>query len=198
MNLYFKKSILHSDVVYSFAGVRPLIDDEEVIASKVSRDYNLELEANPHSILSVYGGKVTTYRVLAEDVLSKLQEALPTMGPAWTKGATLPGGDFDLPEHLFQKMLFKYAWLGSDFINRLLDSYGTLSFDVLGDASNMNDLGVKFGHNLYQREVDYLCREEWAKSADDILWRRSKLGLKFSRAERDSLANYIEQSFSAN
>jgi glycerol-3-phosphate dehydrogenase len=198
VNLYFKKSILHSDVVYSFAGLRPLIDDEEVIASKVSRDYNLELEANPHSILSVYGGKVTTYRVLAEDVLSKLKEALPTMGPAWTNGATLPGGDFDLPEHLFQKMLFKYAWLGSDFINRLLDSYGTLSFDVLGDASNMNDLGVKFGHNLYQREVDYLCREEWAKSADDILWRRSKLGLKFSRAERDSLANYIEQSFSAN
>ena len=198
VNLYFKKSILHSDVVYSFAGLRPLIDDEEVIASKVSRDYNLELEANPHSILSVYGGKVTTYRVLAEDVLSKLKEALPAMGPAWTKGATLPGGDFNLSEHLFQKMLFKYAWLGSDFINRLLDSYGTLSFDVLGDASSMIDLGVKFGHNLYQREVDYLCREEWAKSADDILWRRSKLGLKFSCAERDSLANYIEQSFSAN
>ncbi|MBL4582160.1 MAG: glycerol-3-phosphate dehydrogenase [Gammaproteobacteria bacterium] len=198
VNLYFKKAILHSDIVHSFAAVRPLIDDEEVNASKVSRDYNLVLETNPHPILSVYGGKVTTYRVLAEDVLSKLKEALPTMGPAWTKGATLPGGDFDLPEHLFQKMVSKYAWLGPDLINRWLSSYGTLSFDILGDASGMGDLGVKFGHNLYQREVDYLCSEEWAKSADDILWRRSKLGLKFSRAERDSLANYIEQSLLAN
>jgi glycerol-3-phosphate dehydrogenase len=120
------------------------------------------------------------------------------MGPAWTKDATLPGGDFDLLEHLFQKMVSKYAWLDADFINRLLDSYGTLSFDVLGDASGMSDLGVNFGHNLYQREVDYLCMEEWAKSADDILWRRSKLGLKFSRAECDSLANYIEQFFRTN
>ena len=198
VNLYFKKSILHSDVVYSFAGVRPLIDDEEVNASKVSRDYNLELESDPHPILSVYGGKVTTYRVLAEDVLSRLKDVLPAMGPAWTKDATLPGGDFDLPEHLFQKMVSKNAWLGLDLINRWLNSYGTLSSDVLGDASGIGDLGVKFGHNLYQREVDYLCTEEWAKSADDILWRRSKLGLKFSRAERDSLANYIDQSFPAN
>ena len=198
VNLYFKKSILHSDVVYSFAGVRPLIDDEEVNASKVSRDYNLELESDPHPILSVYGGKVTTYRVLAEDVLSRLKDVLPAMGPAWTKDATLPGGDFDLPEHLFQKMVSKNAWLGPDLISRWLNSYGTLSSDVLGDASGIGDLGVKFGHNLYQREVDYLCTEEWAKSADDILWRRSKLGLKFSRAERDSLANYIDQSFPAN
>jgi glycerol-3-phosphate dehydrogenase len=198
VNLYFKKSILHSDVLYSFAGVRPLIDDEEVNASKVSRDYNLELASDPHPILSVYGGKVTTYRVLAEDVLSRLKDTLPNMGPAWTKDATLPGGDFDLPEHLFQKMVSKYAWLGPDLINRWLNSYGTLSFDILSDASAMGDLGVNFGHNLYQREVDYLCTEEWAKSTDDILWRRSKLGLKFSRAQRDSLANYIEQSFLAN
>lgn len=198
VNLYFKKSILHSDVVHSFAGVRPLIDDEEVNASKVSRDYNLELESDPHPVLSVYGGKVTTYRILAEDVLKKLKETLPDMGSTWTAKATLPGGDFDLPEHLFQKMVSSYAWLGPDLINRWMNSYGTLSFDILGDASGIDELGVKFGHNLYQIEVDYLCREEWAKSADDILWRRSKLGLKFSRAERDSLANYIEQSFPAN
>lgn len=198
VNLYFKKSILHSDIVYSFAGVRPLIDDEEVNASKVSRDYNLELESSPHPILSVYGGKVTTYRVLAEDVLSRLQEALPAMGPRWTAKAKLPGGDFDLPEHIFQKFVSKHAWLGPDLISRWLNSYGTLSFDIVGEASGIGDLGVKFGHNLYQKEVDYLCREEWARSADDILWRRSKLGLKFSKAERDSLANYIEQSFPAN
>ncbi|GJM11923.1 MAG: glycerol-3-phosphate dehydrogenase [Pseudohongiella sp.] len=198
VNTYFKKSILHSDVVHSFAAVRPLIDDEEADASKVSRDYNLELESEPHPLLSVYGGKVTTYRVLAEDVLRKLMDTFPEMGPKWTAKATLPGGDFDLPEHLFQKIVSRHAWLGPDLINRWLSSYGTLSFDIIGDASGIGDLGVRFGQNLYQREVDYLCEKEWAKSADDILWRRSKLGLKFSRAERDSLANYIEQSFPAN
>ncbi len=198
VNLYFKKSILHSDVVHTFAGVRPLIDEEEVNVSKVSRDYNLELETEPHPLLSVYGGKVTTYRLLAEEVMDKLKPSLPGIGPAWTAGATLPGGDFDLPEHLFQKLVSKYAWLGPDLINRWLNSYGTLSFDILGDASGIGDLGVKFGHNLYQKEVDYLCREEWSRSAEDILWRRSKLGLKFSRAERDSLSNYIEQSAGAN
>ena len=197
VNLYFKKSILHSDVVYSYSGIRPLIDEEEQNASKVSRDYNLELKMQPHPLLSVYGGKVTTYRVLAEEVLSKLKTALPTMGPAWTANAKLPGGDFDLPEHLFQKLVSKYSWLGPDLISRWLNSYGTLSFDILGDARSIGDLGVKFGHNLYQAEVDYLCKEEWARTADDVLWRRTKLGLKLSKAERDSLANYINQSFSA-
>lgn len=195
VNLYFEKSILHSDVVHSFAGVRPLIDEEEVNASKVSRDYRLELDSAPHPMLSVYGGKVTTYRVLAEDVLQMLAPHLPESGPAWTARATLPGGDFDLPEHLFQKLVSSNAWLGPDLITRWLNSYGTLSFDVLGDAAGIGDLGVKFGHNLYQREVDYLCKEEWARTADDILWRRSKLGLKFSPAERTSLSNYIEQMF---
>lgn len=195
VNLYFKKSILHSDVVNSFAGVRPLIDEDEKNASRVSRDYHLELETDPQPILSVYGGKVTTYRVLAEEVMRRLKTALPQMGPKWTADAKLPGGDFDLPEHLFQKLVSKYAWLGPSLINRWLNSYGTLSFDLLGDARNIGDLGVQFGHGLYQAEVDYLCREEWARSAEDILWRRSKLGLKFSKAERDSLANYIEQSF---
>lgn len=198
VNLYFKKALIHSDIVHSFAGVRPLIDNKEVDASKVSRGYNLVLETDPHPILSVYGGKVTTYRVLAEDVLRKLKKIFPDMGPAWTRSASLPGGDFDLPEHLFQEVVSKYAWLGPDLINRWLNSYGTLSFDILGDASGIGDLGVKFGHNLYQKEVDYLCSKEWAKSADDILWRRSKLGLKFSREERDSLANYIEQSLPTN
>ena len=120
VNLYFKKSILHSDVVYSYSGVRPLIDEEEQNASKVSRDYNLDLKTQPHPLLSVYGGKVTTYRVLAEEVLSKLKTALPTMGPAWTANAKLPGGDFDLPEHLFQKLVLQYSWLGPDLISRWL------------------------------------------------------------------------------
>lgn len=195
VNIYFKKSILHSDVVHSFAGVRPLIDEDEKNASRVSRDYHLELETQPQPILSVYGGKVTTYRVLAEEVMRRLKGVLPQMGPNWTAAANLPGGDFDLPENLFQEFVSKHAWVGPSLINRWLNSYGTLSFELLGEAKGLGDLGVKFGHGLYQAEVDYLCRVEWAKSAEDILWRRSKLGLKFSKAERDSLANYIEQSY---
>lgn len=198
INLYFKKPMLHSDVVYSYAGVRPLIDEQQQNANKISRGYKLKLETSPHPILSVYGGKVTTYRLLAEEALSKLQFIFPDMGPAWTKSAKLPGGDFDLAENLLQRLAAEYAWLDADFITRLVNSYGVLSFDILGEASGTADLGVRFGHNLYQKEVDYLCKEEWAKTADDILWRRSKLGFHFSEAEREALSNYVEPSFPAN
>ncbi len=203
VNLYFKKSILHSDVVYSYAGIRALIDEEKQIneeeknASKLSRDYSLELESSPHPLLSVYGGKITTYRLLAEEALSKLNTTFPDMEPAWTKSAILPGGDFDLPENLFKKLASDYAWLGPNLITRWLNSYGTLSFKILGDASGPGDLGVNFGYNLYQKEVDYLCNGEWARTADDILWRRTKLGFYFSRAQRDALSNYIAQSLPA-
>ncbi|PCJ26391.1 MAG: glycerol-3-phosphate dehydrogenase [SAR86 cluster bacterium] len=195
VNLYFKKSILRSDIVYSFAGVRPLIEELGKDASSVSRDYRLELGTQPHPLLSIYGGKVTTYRILAEEAMNKLQGIFPDMGPAWTSKAKLPGGDFDLPENLFGQLTSRYAWLGPDIISRWQNSYGTISFEILGDAKGTEDLGVKFGQNLYQKEVDYLCNNEWAKTADDILWRRSKLGYGFSRSERTSLANYIEQSF---
>ncbi len=200
VNLYFKKSILHSDVVYSYAGVRTLIDErdeKEQNASKLSRGYRLELEAGPHPLLTVYGGKVTTYRLLAEAALRKLTATFPDMGPAWTKSAKLPGGDFDLPENLSKKLAAEYAWLEPDLRDRYLNSYGTLSFTILGDASGPGDLGLKFGHNLYQKEVDYLCNREWAKTADDILWRRTRLGFYFSGAERDSLSSYIAQSLPA-
>lgn len=195
VNLYFKKSILHSDIVHSFAGVRPLIDEKGKDAQSVSRGYQLELDTSQHPLLSVFGGKVTTYRVLAEEVVDKLRPYFPTMGAAWTRQAKLPGGDFDLPQDLFQQIVSRYAWLGPGLIARWLNSYGTLSFDILGDARAMGDLGVKFGHNLYQKEVDYLCTHEWAMTANDILWRRSKLGLYFTEKERDSLTNYIKQSF---
>lgn len=195
VNLYFKKPILDSDVVHSYAGVRSLIDEEGKNASKVSRDYNLELQSLPHPMLSIYGGKVTTYRVLAEDALEKLKNTFPNMGPTWTKSAKLPGGDFDLPENLLQKLASKYAWLSTDLSTRWLNSYGVLCFDIIGDAAGIADLGIKFGLNLYQKEVDYLCQNEWARTADDILWRRTKLGFTFSREERDSLSNYIEQSY---
>jgi len=195
VNLYFKKPVMRSDIIYSFAGVRPLIEEEGKDASSVSREYRLELEQNPQAILSVYGGKVTTYRVLADEAMEKMRGIFPGLGPSWTAMAKLPGGDFDAPETLFQQLAVDHAWLGPDIINRWLQSYGTISFDILGDAKGPEDMGIKFGNNLYQREVDYLCTHEWARTVDDILWRRSKLGYEFSREDRTSLANYIEQSF---
>lgn len=205
VNLYFKKSLMPSDIVNSYSGVRPLIGEEAGLeaekeskknpATKISRDYRLQLQMKPHPLLTIYGGKVTTYRVLAETAVDMLADYFPNCGPAWTSKAKLPGGDFELTEKLFQEMAADYAWLGPDLIARWLRSYGTLSYDILGEASGMEEFGVRFGANLYQREVDYLCTTEWAKSADDILWRRSKLGYQFTDSERKSLANYISQVY---
>ena len=196
VNLYFKKSISSADIIHSFAGVRPLIDVQGKDSRRVSRDYRLELDTQHHPLLSVYGGKVTTYRKLAEDAVDRLKPFFPSAAPAWTAKAALPGGDFDMQESLFQKLATEYAWLGQGLIKRWLQSYGTLSFGILQGARGLSELGVKFGHDLYQREVDYLCSNEWAQNAEDVLWRRSKLGYQFSEKERSSLDNYISQSFS--
>lgn len=193
-NLYFKKKISRDDVVSTYAGVRPLMEEEGKDATKVSRDYFLDLKASPYPLISVYGGKVTTYRVLAEDVVNKLRPYFVNMAGPWTRSAVLPGGDFEMGESLFAELASRYAWLGPDLIDRWRRSYGTLAFQIVGKASSMSEMGVNFGQNLYQREVDYLCREEWAQSAEDILWRRTKLGLAFTEKQTQSLENYITQS----
>ena len=195
VNLYFEKPLVSSDIVYSFAGVRPLIEELGKDASKVSRDYRLDMEVSAQPILSIYGGKVTTYRILAEEAMHKLKRVFPEMGPSWTGTAKLPGGDFDTVENLSRQLSTDYGWLQPDIISRWLNSYGTLSFEILGDATSTADLGMHFGQNLYQKEVDYLCNHEWARTADDILWRRSKLGVHFSPGERDSLENYLQQTY---
>ncbi len=195
VNLYFKKGVHRSDIVHTYSGIRPLIDQSGKSASSVSRDYRLELETDPYPLLSVYGGKVTTYRVLAEQAVSSLVRFFPRMPSSNTSRAPLPGADFDISENLFQDLATKFGWLGPDMLNRWLANYGSLSFEILGKARGLGDLGVKFGANLYQREVDYLCTEEWARTAEDVLWRRTKLGYVFSEKEKQSLANYINQSY---
>ena len=194
VNLYFQKSILHSEVVRTFAGVRPLIEDEGESATKVSRDYQLKLETAPGPLLTIYGGKITTYRLLAEEAVNMLAPVFPAMGPAWTRAASLPGGDFDIPETLFQELVQRHAWLGADLIGRWLRAYGTCCYDIVQEATSLTGLGQHFGHGLYQKEVDYLCQHEWARSADDILWRRSKLGYLFNDAETATLARYLQNS----
>ncbi len=193
-NLYFKQSIRRSDIVHSFSGVRPLIDESGKAASSVSRDYRLVVDKSPAPMMSVYGGKVTTYRLLAERAVNQLGQFFPRMRGAWTKRARLPGGDFEMTENLFQELAKDYAWLGPDIITRWLGAYGTRSLLILENCRSIGDLGVRFGANLYQREVDYLRKHEWARTAEDILWRRTKLGYQFSDKEEQSLANYLQQT----
>lgn len=194
INLYFRKSVLHSEVVNSFAGVRPLIEEEGESATRVSRDYRLDLESMPQPLLTIYGGKLTTYRLLAEEAVDMLATIFPALRPAWTRQAKLPGGDFDIVENLFQEMVQRHACLGAELIGRWLRSYGTLSYDILQSATSLAELGQHFGHSLYQQEVNYLCQQEWARTAEDILWRRSKLGYFFSAAETATLSRYLQQT----
>jgi len=143
--------------------------------------------------LSVFGGKLTTYRRLAEAAMAKLARFFPGMQATWTAGAPLPGGDFpyDGVETVRAELRRRYAFLAEPTARRLVRSYGTLAGEMLGDARDAAALGQMFGADLTEREVDWLVRSEWARTADDVLWRRSKLGLRFNAAETTALADYL-------
>jgi glycerol-3-phosphate dehydrogenase len=181
VNRYFRKQVTPADVVRSYSGVRPLYDDEAENASAVTRDYVLDMDspADGGTILSVFGGKITTYRRLAEHALEKLQAVLPC-GPAWTGSAPLPGGD--IPDADFDRFEAGFAsahpFLPPKLALRLARAYGSKAVTVLGGATSLEAMGRDFGGGLHQCEIDYLAAHEWAQTADDILWRRSKLGLK--------------------
>ncbi len=189
-NLYFKKPTPRDDIVGSYSGVRPLVEEEGKSATRTSRDYRLDLISSPHPLLSVYGGKVTTYRVLAEAVMDKLEAHL-AVGKAWTRTALLPGGDFDKTDNLQAELAQLWPWLDPALLHRWVHSYGTMTRHLVGNAGDMTALGRHFGASLYQREVDYLVHQEWACTAADILWRRSKLGYVFSDEETQALADYL-------
>ena len=192
-NHYFKTPIEATDIVHTFSGVRPLLDDHSADAQAVTRDYKLILnnDDNQAALLSVFGGKITTYRKLAENAVDKLALFYPHMTEAWTKSAPLPGGDFSEKATLITQLQVKYNWLPELLLNRLVRSYGTLTNALLGNCSALADLGCHFGHGLYAQEVDYLINNEWAKTSDDILWRRTKLGLCFRKAQVTALDNYL-------
>ncbi|MBL0923254.1 MAG: glycerol-3-phosphate dehydrogenase [Sphingomonadaceae bacterium] len=196
-NIYFKKQLAPADVIYSYAGVRPLVDDGSGKPETASRGYHFDVDADEHDsapILSVFGGKITTYRHLAENAIGQLAPYLPMLsGPGWTLEEPLPGGNFPTEgvAALRADILERYPFLPQPIIHRLARSYGTRAATLLGEAKHITDLGAHFGHGLYQAEVDYLIAHEWAKSADDILWRRGKLGLRFSARERDLLESYV-------
>ena len=195
---YFDVPIRSEQVVWSYSGVRPLYDDNADSASKVTRDYKLHLDSSGAPVLSVYGGKITTFRKLSEEVVDMLEPALGLIGEqgksGWTETASLPGGD--IPDANFDAFLQKaekqYPWADSRLIYDYARNYGTLLDELLQECTGESDLGQYFGGLLYQVEVDYLIRHEFAQTAEDIIWRRSKKGLQLNEEQVDHLQSYLE------
>jgi glycerol-3-phosphate dehydrogenase len=192
---YFAESVRRKDIVWTYSGVRPLYDDGASKAQEATRDYVLKSDApdGQAAIVNIFGGKITTYRRLAESMLEKIEEHLGRRGKAWTAEASLPGGDFPATgfEAEVAKLKTAYPFLDLTHARRLTRLYGTRARILLGLAQSQADLGRHFGADLYEAEVRYLMSQEWAMTAEDILWRRTKRGLKLTREQADALDRYM-------
>ncbi len=195
INRYLAHPCAPGQAVWRYAGVRPLYDDGTSDPSAITRDYTLRVDDldGRAPVLSVFGGKITTYRRLSEHVLEKLESYFPRMKAAWTAGSPLPGGDFGgrSPAQALGALATRYAGLPQETRNGVLRRHGTLAADVLGEARSVSDLGEDFGSGLCERELVYLQQREWAASAEDVLWRRTKCGLGMSAAQRARVAERI-------
>ncbi len=197
VNEYFRTSIGAADAVWAYAGVRSLYDDGAGKPQDIGREYALILDerSGEAPLLTVYGGKITTYRRLAEEVVDRLAHFFPP-SRRWSATSPLPGGDFpyDGIEALIRRTLARWPFLTDAHARRLVGAYGTRVENVLQDAARLDDLGQRFGANLTAAEVRYLMEKEWAQTADDVLWRRSKLGLWFSPPQHSTLENFMARS----
>lgn len=194
-NEYLAQDISEKDVVWTYSGVRPLYDEGAASATAATRDYTLKLETGAGGpILNVFGGKITTYRRLAEAALEKIATQLPMPKGAWTAGVPLPGGDFPVKGVSAQIEALKadYPFLSEFWAQRLVRAYGTEARDVLGDAGSAEDLGPDFGATLTGREVLWLMQKEFARTAEDVVWRRGKLGLRLKPEEVKSLGAWMD------
>ncbi|KAB2889872.1 MAG: glycerol-3-phosphate dehydrogenase [Desulfobulbaceae bacterium] len=194
---YFRQQITATDVVASYAGIRPLFDDGRSEARAATRDYVLKLDTGRGEapLLSIYGGKITTYRKLAESVLKKISPYLPAMGPAWTADAHLPGGDF-APDRFEQEaagLRNICTLLTAPHARRLFRTYGSRAVSMVEGIRIASDFGQCFGNNLYGFEVAYLMQHEWARTAEDVLWRRTNMGLFLTAEEVRLLDAWIRE-----
>ena len=199
---YFERPVVQEEIVWTYSGIRPLYDDRAANASAVTRDYVLDLDTGTDGapMLSVFGGKITTYRKLAEHALQELARFFPAAGPAWTADAPLPGGDIadaDFDRYL-ATLQTRYAALPAPLLRRLARAYGTRIEQLLGDARTTANLGEDLGGSLFTREIDYLSANEWASSAEDILFRRSKLGLHVPPDTAARVDAYLAHRLSAS
>ncbi|OTG98183.1 glycerol-3-phosphate dehydrogenase [Acinetobacter sp. ANC 4654] len=192
-NDHFKHQLGPQDILYTYSGVRSLCDDESDNPSVITRDYTLALSQEQDApLLSVFGGKLTTYRKLAESALTHLQPFFPTMKKPWTEKALLPGAENLVSvELLIQQLIQAVQDVSVQLASRWAHAYGSRVWIFLNNISMLHELGQDFGHGLYAQEVDYLVNQEWAMKSADILWRRSKLGLEFTEAEIQVLDEYL-------
>lgn len=193
VNRYMKTALKRSDVLSSFSGVRPLYDDNAANPSAVTRDYVFDVDGEP-PLLSVFGGKITTYRKLAEHALVKLKPFFPAMGDSWTATQRLPGGDIADADFgsFFGALKQRYAWMPADLLHHYARCYGSQTPDVLGPAKSIADLGQYFGSTLYACEIEYLRKAEWVTRADDLLDRRTKHGLHLTATERAAVEKVFQ------
>jgi glycerol-3-phosphate dehydrogenase len=192
---YFEKPVTHTDIVWVYSGVRPLYDDGASSATAATRDYTLKVDSDGGApILTVFGGKITTYRRLAENALDKIAPFFPGLSGAWTAGVALPGGNFAVDgfDDLVAKLSADFPFLSDFQARRLVRAYGTDAWPCLCNAKSINDLGRDFGASLTEREVVWLIEKEFAQTAEDVVWRRSKLGLRLSAGEIEILNTWME------
>ncbi|MEJ8574924.1 glycerol-3-phosphate dehydrogenase [Microbaculum marinum] len=198
---YLSAPVVPGDIVWTYSGVRPLYDDGASKAQEATRDYVIKNDGDPETgvLVNIFGGKITTYRRLAETVLADIGTLIGRRGGAWTKDAALPGGGFPVDgfDSLCTELSSAYPQLSPRMLERYARNYGTEARQLLRDARREADLGACFGADLFEAEVRYLMAAEWAQTADDVLWRRSKLGLRLSQAEADKLDDWMAAARSA-
>lgn len=192
---YFGSRPTSRDIITSWSGIRPLIFEDNKNASALTRDYHYHFSTEPAPAVTIYGGKITTYRLLAEKVVDQLQAVFPNIKPSNTYTTPLPGAGLNAADYMiYQKEARQiYAWLDEKILDHYIQTYGSRSTLILKDCHCVNDLGKHFMGTLYQREVDYLINEEWATTVEDVLWRRTKLGLEFNQESTNSLALYMNK-----
>lgn len=194
INQYIAKPISKDDVVWTYSGVRPLYDDGADSATAATRDYVLKTDTSRGApALNIFGGKITTYRCLAESALEEIAKELPISGKPWTAGVAMPGGDFpvDGVDDLIASLRAQFAFLDARWARRLVRAYGTDAFEVLNGAAQASDLGQDFGATLTEAEVKWLMDNEYAQRAEDIVWRRSKLGLRMTPEQIETLDTWM-------
>jgi len=191
---YFTKPVTKEDIVWTYSGVRPLYDDGAKSATAATRDYVLKINQGAGApMLNVFGGKITTYRKLAEHAMAKISPLLGAKDAPWTAGAAMPGGDFEVSdvEKVIAELQAAYRFLDPKWAKRLVRAYGTDAWQILGTAQKVEDLGVDFGATLTGVEVRWLMDMEFARVAEDVVWRRSKLGLRMSAGQIKILDDWM-------
>ncbi len=193
---YFERPVNIADVVWSYSGVRPLFDDGATEAQEATRDYVLRVDGDELPVINIFGGKITTYRKLSESVLTKIEALIGARFGPWTATSNLPGGDFGVADYdsLLSKLKQEFHFLDSVMAKRLIRCYGTNAWTMLKGALNIKDMGQDFGGTLSEREVKYLMKYEWAECAEDVVWRRTKLGIRLDEKQISTIENWMQQN----